>query len=90
MLFLIALSLTPTSPYHLYKESISTIINQMIALSSLKYSVVLLRGLICKLAQHTFSKFIVLSNMYAFGALLFDPTLEDLKALYREFKEVAK
>ena len=89
MLHLISICLSSTIDYNIYKDAVSAIINQIVGLSSLKYSVVILRGFLFKLEEHKFSKFIILSHLYIYTSLLFDPTLEDIKNLYIEFKQLS-
>jgi hypothetical protein len=89
MLYLICLFITSNVEYQDYRDTVENILSQIVAISSVKYSLVLLRSFLFKLGEQKFSKFIVLSHLYLYAPLLFDPTLEDIKTLYLEFNQLS-
>lgn len=81
------LALSPEVDYHLYQKILQAILNQIIALTSLKYTIVIFRSFLCKLKDETFGKFAILSLFHIFYPLVFDATFDDLKSLYSELKQ---
>ena len=75
--------------HNIYKDAIFAIINQIIGFSSLKYSVVILKSFLLKVEEHKFGQFIILSHLYLFAPLIFDPILEDINNLFNDFRKVS-
>ena len=76
--------------YSIYSETITAIITQLINTSSLKYALVIIRGLLAQLYSNSIGRFIVLSNLYLFAALFYDSTFGDLVCFYEQFVQSRK
>ena len=89
MLHIISICLEASLDHNIYEEAVSTIINQIVGLSSLKYSIVIFKSFLWKIEEHKFAKFIILSHLYLYAPLLFDPILEDINHLYNDFRNIS-
>ena len=65
-----------------YSATITTIITQLINLSSPKYALVIIRGFAVQIESNPMGKFVVLSNLYLFSALFHSSTFVDLECAY--------
>jgi hypothetical protein len=89
-LALFAFAIDPSLIYEQYSQIITHIFTQMLTHSSHKYVMIILRSLLQRLKDYDFNKFILLTHIYLFAPLLFDPTLKDLVESYQEFNHSAK
>lgn len=77
-LALFAFAIDPSLNYEQYSHIVTHIFTQMLTHSSHKYVMVILRSLLQRLKDYDFNKYIILTHIYLFAPLLFDPTLKDL------------
>lgn len=78
------------SNYKAYEAAVSAIVSQIISLSSMKYAIVIIRGLVSQLQNNDMAVLAVLANVYLFSGLIFDPTYSDLESIYEELKKASQ
>ena len=76
--------------YNYYGHTVTRIISLIISLSSLKYAMVIIRGLLSQIRNNDMGIFVVLGNLYLFSGLIFDPTFAELETIYEEFTNISK
>jgi hypothetical protein len=57
----------------------------MIACTSTKFSIIIVKSILQRLEGNAFGKFILGSYFHLFASLLSDPTVADLSDIFREF-----
>lgn len=81
------MSISPEENEDSYQGIIEAIIQQIVGLSSLKYTIIILGSFLLKIEHESLAIFALLSNLHIFSPLLFENTFDNVKNIYFSFNK---